>query len=194
MPRFVLTDLHPRVEAWERLRAENPGPIHYEAASVDATQVPRALSDGRARAIINVLHHLPPDLAGAVLRDAVNSKGIFVAEGFERKPWQFINFTFMGIPALLLNPLLSPERQFQKALLTWFTPIAVLASVWDGLVSTMRVYSEAELRKMVEPTGDAFVWTYGTYRFPPLGTGYFFKGVPNPNRASGRQEPRSAAS
>ena len=193
-PLFVLTDLHPRVERWEQVRAENPSSIQIEPKPVDATAVPPELGENRARAIINVLHHLPPDIAGAVLRDGVHSKGIFVAEGFERSPLQFANFAVAGLPALLLNPILSPERRVQKALLTWFTPIALLCSIWDGLVSTLRVYTEAELRRMVEPTGDAFLWTYGTYRFRPFGKGYYFYGVPNPKASGARQDPQGAAS
>jgi hypothetical protein len=64
-----------------------------------------------------------------------------------------------------------------KALLVWLTPIALAASIWDGLASTLRVYTEAELREMVAPLGDTFAWEYGTYAFAPFGRGYYFKGV-----------------
>jgi hypothetical protein len=51
--------------------------------------------------------------------------------------------------------------------------------VWDGLVSTLRVYTEAELREMVAPFGQDWEWTAGTFRYPPLGTGTWFRGVPS---------------
>ncbi len=177
-PHFLLSDLHPRIEVWRATELEHPETIRFEASPIDATSVPAALGHERARTMINVFHHLPPDIAGAVLRDAVSSKGIFIAEGFERSPLRFANFAFAGLPALLATPLLTPERNLQKALLTWLTPIGIGASIWDGLVSTMRVYTERELREMVAPTGDAFRWTYGTFPFPPFGRGYYFYGVP----------------
>ncbi|MGO8999706.1 MAG: hypothetical protein ACLQVI_40795 [Polyangiaceae bacterium] len=178
-PQFLLTDLHPRVEAWERARDEQPGVIDFEPSSVDATCIRRDLAEGRARSIINVLHHFPRELATAVLEDAVRgSRGVFVAEGFERNPLMFANFAVAGIPALVMNPLLSPKDRLAKAALTWLSPAAIAISMWDGLVSTMRVWSEDELREMVAPFGAKWRWEYGTYDYLPLGKGYYFYGVP----------------
>lgn len=178
-PRFVLTDLHPRPEAWAALAAALPSAISFEPASVDATRIPEPLARGRARSIINVLHHFPPSLAAAILEDAVRGgRGVFVAEGFERNPLQFANFAPAGLASLAVNPWLSPRDRLAKAALTYLTPLALGVSVWDGLVSTMRVYSEDELRAMVAPFGGGWDWHYGTYRYPPLGTGYYFYGLP----------------
>jgi hypothetical protein len=118
-------------------------------------------------------------LAAAILRDAAErSEGVFVAEAFSRNPLQFVNFGLAGLPALLANPVLSRRDRLAKVALTWLTPIALGASIWDGLVSTLRVYTEEELREMVAPCGDRFRWSYGTYTYPPAGTGYYFYGVP----------------
>jgi hypothetical protein len=178
-PRFLLTDLQPRVESWRRLRAAEPDAIDFIAEPVDATAIPWALAAGRPRTIINVFHHFPPPLARAILADAVKSSpGVFIAEGFERDPRQFLNFGPAGLPALLANPILSPRDRLAKALLTWATPIALLCGTFDGLVSTLRVYTEAELRAMVAPLDPTWRWTYGTYTYPPRGRGYYFWGVP----------------
>ena len=178
-PKFILTDLHPRVEAWTRARNEHPGMIDFEPSPVDASRIPSELGNGRARSIINVLHHFPRDLAAAILEDAVRgSRGVFVAEGFERNPLMFANFAVAGLPALFVNPVLSPKDRLAKAALTWLSPAALAISLWDGLVSTMRVWSESELREMVAPFGAKWQWEYGTYEYPPLGKGYYFHGVP----------------
>jgi len=176
-PQFLLTDLHPHPEIWERLREEHPT-VDFVRESVDATKIPAGLGAGRARVVINALHHFPPSLAAAILRGACDddSPGVFVAEGFERNPLLFAPFALAGLPALALGPLLSPRRNFQKALLAWLTPAALAASIWDGFVSTMRVYTEEELRAMVARI-DGFEWTYGTYGFAAGGRGYYFYGV-----------------
>ncbi len=177
-PRFLLTDLQPHPEAWGRVRDAHPGVIDFVPEPVDATRIPPELGRGRARVIINVLHHFPPAPAADIVRGACDgAPGVFIAEGFERSPLRFAPFAAAGLPALYLNPVLSPRHRVQKALLTWLTPAAVLASCWDGLVSTMRVYTEDELRAMVAPLGDAFTWRYGTYRFAPFGRPSFFYGV-----------------
>ena len=177
-PRFVLSDLNPQVSAWRAASEAYPDAISFEPSPVDATRVPPALGEGRARTLINVLHHLPPPLAASVLADAARgSAGVFIAEGFERNPLQFANFALAGLPALLLNPLLTDRDRLAKAALTWLTPAALAMALWDGLVSTLRVYTEGELRRMVAPSGDRFRWVYGTYRYPPFGTGYYFYGA-----------------
>jgi hypothetical protein len=177
-PRFLLTDLHPHAAAWKALKDARPSCIDYVEEPVDATRIPAGLGEGRARVIINALHHFPEGLAGAILRGAcADSPGVFVVEGFERNPLRFAAFARAGVPALYANPLLSPRRKLAKAMITWATPIALAASAWDGFVSTLRVYTEADLREMVAPLGDAFRWTYGTYDFSPGGRGYYFAGV-----------------
>jgi len=174
-PRFLLTDLMPHAEIWEAMAAHDPEAISFVREPVDATALPPALGAGSPRLIINALHHLPPAIAGAVLRAAcADSPGIFVAEGFERSPLHFLSMAPMALAAMLANPFLTPRNRVLKLLLL---PASIAAGVWDGLVSTMRVYSEAELREMVAPLGDRFEWEYGTYAFPLGGRGCWFRGV-----------------
>jgi len=54
--------------------------------------------------------------------------------------------------------------------------------LWDGVVSTLRVYDREQLEAMVAPLGDSFEWTFGRYRWPGNGLGYYFYGVPRPTR------------
>lgn len=178
-PRFVLTDLYPRPDSWRDARDAHPDHIDFVPEPVDATQIPEALAKGRARTIINALHHFPPDLVQAMFADAVkSSRGIFIAEAFERNPLQFLNLAPAGLAALLANPVLAKRDHLKRAALTWLSPIALGISTWDGVVSTLRVYTEADLRQIVAPLGDSFTWEYGHYRYPPFGKGTYFYGVP----------------
>ena len=178
-PRFVLTDLSPHPEAWTQAREAFPGVIDFEATPVDATRIPEALGRGRARVIINSLHHFPEEVTREVFADAVRCEApIFISESFERTPLGFASMMPAGLPALLMTPLLSPRDRLLKALLVWGSPVAVAVSLWDGVVSTLRVWSQAELEAMVAPLGDGYAWQYGTYAFPVGGKGYFFYGVP----------------
>jgi len=175
---LLLTDLFPRVDPWRALTRRHPGVIDYVAAPVDATRIPEALTRGRARVIINAFHHLPPSLARGVVADAIRARSpLFISEGFERNPLRFLPFSAAGIAALLASPVLAERDRLARAWLVWGTPIALAASAWDGIVSTMRVYTEAELREMTAGS-DTHTWTYGTYDFAPFGRGTYFYGVP----------------
>ena len=177
-PRFVLTDIHPSPAAWQALAAEYPEDITFEASPVDATAIPPAMANGRARIIMNALHHFPPDFARKLFADAVaSSSGIFIAEPFERNPLRLSPLMLTAFASFLATPFLARRRRLQKAL--WIlSTLGPLAALWDGVVSSLRVYDESELRAMVAPLGDSFVWTYGIHRHGLGGRGYYFCGVP----------------
>lgn len=174
-PRFLLTDLLPHPEVWDALRIADPDAIDFVTTSLDATGTPHDLGAGRVRTIINALHHLPPAAAGSMLRCACEeSPGVFVAEVFGRAPSRFPTIAVPGIAALAVTPFVSTRHRMVRALLL---PVTFAAAAWDVFVSTLRMYTEAELREMVAPVGKAFRWSYGTYSFPLGGRGYWFSGV-----------------
>lgn len=178
-PRFLLTDLNPQPEAWSAARAAFPGVIDCVNEPVDATRIPEAISRGRARVIINALHHLPPAIARGVFADAVaNDAPIFIAEGFDRDPLGFASMAPAGLAALAVTPFLSPHDRIKKTIFAYTSPALLLASAWDGIVSTLRIYDRADLEAMVAPLGGGFTWTFGHYTFPVGGRGHYFHGVP----------------
>jgi hypothetical protein len=178
-PRFILTDIHPHVETWEALKRKHPRYIDYVAEPIDGSAIQPELARGKVMAIINVLHHFRPSLAKKILHASLeHSAGLFVIEGFERTPLGFGPFIPAGLPALLVNPLLSPRRRLAKAAVTYLTPFAIGVSIWDGLVSTLRIHSEAELREMVAPLTERVAFEYGTYAIGSFGRGYYFTGAP----------------
>jgi hypothetical protein len=178
-PRFILTDLNPQIEAWQAAREAFPDEISFVGTPVDATAIRPEVAGGRARVIINSFHHFSPTLARRILADAVEgSAGVFIAEPWDRNPLRFASFLPIGVLALAANPLLTGRNRAQKALMTFASPVVVAASLWDGLVSTMRVYTREEMEEMVAPLGDRFEWTWGRHQFSLGGSGYYFYGVP----------------
>lgn len=180
-PRFLLTDILPHVDSWAKLRTELPECIDFIAEPVDATALPDSLSAGRARLILNAFHHFSPNLASRVLADAVSHKSpVFIAEPFERGLSGAVPFLPIGAVALFANPLLAQNHKLGKAALTWMTPCAAVAGLWDNFVSSLRVYSEEELRALVAPFGSDYLWTYGSYHYAFGGQGYYFYGLHRP--------------
>ncbi len=179
LPKFVITDLLPAVEAWAAVKAEfAPGVVEFVAQPVDITAIPAHLTG--ARLVINALHHFPPALAKRALLGACeNSPGVFVAEGLVRNPLSFAAMAPHGVCALMADPVLGSSHRVQRALFTWFSPLAIAASVWDGTVSSFRCYSEAELREFVAPLGNSWSWEFDEYEVNRLGRGTYFYGLPN---------------
>lgn len=182
--RFLLTDLQPQLEAWQTLRDAHAGALDFIAEPVDATAIPPALSTGRVRLIINALHHFSPPLVQAVFDDAIRSEApIFIAESFRRDPRGFLSFLIPGAPVLLTNALRA-KRPIAAALMT---PAAIAAALWDGLVSTLRVYEAPELRAFVQHSPPGWEWTFSEYPVPWGGTGTFFCGIPPRTTSASRR-------
>jgi len=178
-PRYLMTDLYPRVPLWTEATRRRPRSIDFIEDPVDATRIPASISRGRARVMVNAFHHFQPEMAGAILRDAVEQEAsILISESFERDPRGAFPMIPIGIPALLATPLLSPRNRLAKAAWTWLTPIALAAGAWDAIISTLRIYSESDLRDLVAPFGHGYRWKYGTYDYPFGGRGCYFQGVP----------------
>lgn len=179
-PRFLMTDLFPRVPLWAEAKERRPRSIDFIADPVDATAIPASMSEGRARVIVNAFHHFQPPLATAILRNAVESNAaILISECFERDPRGAFPLIPIGIPSLLATPLLSPRDRLAKAAWTWLTPFGLAAGTWDAIISTLRVYSERDLQGMVADFGGGYDWTYGTYSYPFGGRGCYFHGLPS---------------
>jgi hypothetical protein len=176
---FLMSDLYPAVSEWEPLCARNPR-LSFVPESVDATNIPKELGAGRVRVIINALHHFPPSLAREVLRGACESApAVFIAEGLVRNPLSFAAMGPVGLAALFATPALAKDKRLARAALTWLSPIALGASLWDGTVSSMRTYLPSELLEMTEDL-EGWSWTAGEYAHSwGLGAGTWYCGIRN---------------
>ncbi len=155
---FLMSDLFPQVAAWEALRSPQ---LDFVPDAVDATNIPPSLGAGRVRLIVNALHHFPPPLAREVLRGlcAGDSPGVFIAEGLVRSPLSFAAMSPVGLAALFATPLLAPRRRLAA---TALLPVSLAASIWDGTVSALRMYSPDELHAMVADL-PGWTWSSGEY-------------------------------
>lgn len=174
---FLMSDLYPAVPEWEPLCAANRR-LSFVAEPVDATRIPPHFGEGRVRVIINALHHFPPDVAREVLRGACeNAPGVFIAEGLVRNPLSFAAMGPVGILALMATPALAKDKNLARAAITWMSPVALGASIWDGTVSSMRTYLPDELREMTAEL-PGWTWTSGEYTHSRgLGSGNWFSGT-----------------
>lgn len=78
--RFILTDLYPHVQAWERISEKQPH-VSFIDRPVDARAGPRLTKDSTAKEcrLFNVcFHHFNDEDAVGILRDAVESADAFM--------------------------------------------------------------------------------------------------------------------
>ncbi len=177
-PTFVTSDLFPNLSRMDAVAARHPGRVHVIREAVDATDVPSEI-DQPARTIISAFHHFQPDLARGILVDCVaKRRPVFILEPFPRELLRLVSISCSAFFPLLLNPLTAERGRLQKALFTYVIGAIPLAGVWDAIISTCRVYSEAELREMVADSGSGFEWEYREVPYSMGGRAVVFYGVP----------------
>jgi hypothetical protein len=136
---------------------EAGGHVTVEPLPVDATRVPARL--GGLRTIFNAFHHFRPPLARRILEDAFSARQpIAVFELVGREPAPLVGILFSPLVALFVMPFVKPRR-WTTFLFTYLLPVLPLFILWDGLVSCLRVYSEPELRALVDGL-EAPDWTW----------------------------------
>lgn len=182
-----LTDKYPNVAALGRLAETTPG-LRFEAESVDATDVPARLTGFRT--IFTAFHHFRPDAARTILAAAVRDRqGILVAEPGPRSPAALAMQTLVPLAVLLLTPAIRPFR-WSRLFWTYLVPVLPLAIVFDGVVSSLRIYTPAEMLAMGrEVGGDEYEWEAGLERGSgsPLPTPFLI-GVPRSAKGSGEAD------
>lgn len=158
---ILLTDKYPNLPAFEKASSASHGALGFEAASIDAMDVPAGLEGFRT--VFAAFHHFNPEQATRILRDAVDKNaGIGVFEYTERNRFWFMRafrspFLFWKTAPAALVPL-TPGKLFWIYVL----PLPVLLFAWDSLVSCLRTYTEQELRSMVESIPSAgYEWEIG---------------------------------
>jgi hypothetical protein len=157
----VMTDLYPNVPRLTYAAQRSPVPARAHAAPVDACAVPRELQGFRL--ICNAFHHLPEPVATAALADAVAARqGFALLELVSRDVPGFLQVVFGCAIQLLAMPFVRPFR-WQRLLFTYVLPVIPLATLWDGIVSCLRIYAPDELRALVAkvPDHDAYDWDIG---------------------------------
>ena len=157
----TLTDKFPNLEAWQQIQTESENAISFIEKSVDATNVPENLTG--VRTLFSSFHHFKPEQAQAILQDAVNKKqaiGIFEGSG---KQYHELLFAGLFFPVLMLGitPFIRPFK-FSRLFFTYLIPAIPVFTLWDGVVSVLRMYSPKMLSEMTQKlTGPPYVWKTG---------------------------------
>jgi hypothetical protein len=156
--RILLTDFAPDASF-----TSSSSMISYDARSIDARDIPADLKG--VRVFYGSFHHFDPPEAKVILDAALRAnEPIAIFEGTER--------SFRGIAVCLLIPILvliiMPQiRPFRLLwiVLTYLIPVLPAVILWDGLVSSLRSYTQKEMGAFVESL-KAYEWEVGVLSGP----------------------------
>jgi len=164
--RILLTDFYPNTSAFEYTKKQSDN-FDYIATPVDAMHVPENLKGLRTQFLS--FHHFRPEDARQILQNAVDAQNaIAIFEGQERSVASIVAMVFSPISVLLTAPFIRPFK-LGRIIFTYLIPIVPLAVLWDGIVSALRTYSEAEMHELVSKLSDkdSFEWEIGRTKSGP---------------------------
>jgi hypothetical protein len=162
--KITLSDLFPSELTYEYLSKGTHGGISYISMPVDASSVPSELKGYRT--IFSGFHHFEKEKARQVLKDAVEAKqGIAIFDGGNRNFWMVLLLIFTHPVLLFLcTPFFKPFR-ISRLVFTYLIPIIPICTIWDGIISILRLYSPDEMMQIAkEIDNDQYIWISGKVR------------------------------
>ena len=155
----TLTDLFPYKEWINPLqKSKQNQKLKYHPQAINAKNVPSDMVG--CRTLFESFHHVTPDEATHILRDAVQSKQPIAVFEFQR-PSLFHAITTYPINLVPISSwlhLFHTPFSWKKLFLT-IVPIIPFIIVLDGIVSVLRTYSTEELRDVATKAGcEGYRW------------------------------------
>ena len=164
--QILLTDYFPYNDALA-LAKRTTDNIDFIKTPVDARNVPNHLKG--LRTLFLSFHHFKPEDAQIILQNAVDSKSaIAIFEGQERSFVSLLAMFLSPVSVLLTTFFIKPFK-WKRLLFTYIIPLVPLFVWWDGIVSSLRTYSEEEMLAMINElkNKDDFEWEVGRIRSGP---------------------------
>jgi len=164
--KILLTDFYPNKTAFEYTKCKTDN-IDYLLEPVDARNVPTKLKGLRTQFLS--LHHFKPEDAKKILQNAVDTKScIAIFEAQERSFASLLAMFFSPISVLFTTPFIRPYK-FGRIVFTYIIPIVPLFVMWDGIVSSLRTYSEKEMKELISSVEnhESFDWEIGRKKSGP---------------------------
>ena len=170
-----LTDYYPNIPAFEALQSKTNDAITFERDSVDARS-----ADIPANSIVTMLlafHHFTPEDATQILQNAIRQDAPIVIFEIQQRSLFDVLLMLVHFPICwLITPFMRPS--LTHLLFTYLIPIIPFCIVWDGMVSSLRTYTQRELNELMSHTQQAYTWETGTAHHPLHNISYCV-GIPN---------------
>ena len=156
---ITLSDKYPNIPAFEEINRITNGGIKYINTSIDALDVPAYIKG--VRTMFSAFHHFTPAQAELILKNAVeNDAPVAFFDGAGNKFIIALSIALLH-PFIFFfaTPFIKPFR-FSRLFFTYIIPLIPVTTIWDGIASAFRFYSEPEIRSLVK-NFPAYTWETG---------------------------------
>lgn len=165
-PSLIMTDLFPNLKYAESINKNNSSDFRYETEPVDAKDVKPEMKG--LRTMVGSLHHMEPEIARAILKNAMEARQPFLAfeisdNSYPKALW-WLAIPFNIISSLFVSAMARPYS-FRQFLFTYLIPIIPITFAWDGAVSNARTYTLKDMDILLEGLqSDDYSWEKGVIK------------------------------
>jgi len=159
--KIVVSDMYPSELTYQFLSEKTQGGISGIKTSVDAANVHTDIKGFRT--IFSGFHHFEKTKAKDVIKNAVEAgAGIAIFDGGNKSLGMILIIIIVHpVMLLLCTPFFMPFR-LSRYIFTYLIPIIPFCTIWDGIISIIRLYSPDELLQIARnATNGNFIWTSG---------------------------------
>jgi hypothetical protein len=163
--KFTLSDKFPNLESYRNVQQRNGTRINYISESVDVLEC-YAHREG-FRTMFSAVHHFKPAQVKTILSNITSSgKPLAFFDG-GNKSWFMILLILVIHPLLFFfcTPFIRPFR-WDRLLFTYVLPIIPLYTIWDGIVSILRLHTPEQLNVLARAVDldQKYHWQHGKAR------------------------------
>ena len=169
---FVLTDIHPHLEAWERA-AKKSDHLKFIRSSIDAGDAPKnilALATGDEtrqqkkvfRLFSLAFHHFDEPDARRILQNTLETSSGFGIFELQDRTFEGLFTCLMLGPSLWLGSWYWFWGDWTHLFWTYVIPVVPFVVVFDGLISCVRMRSGEEVMTLMEGLRGKKGWRFET--------------------------------
>jgi hypothetical protein len=161
--KFILSDKFPNVEAYKSIKQRTDSRITYIDGPVD---ILKDNSDLRGlRTMFSAVHHFHPKQVRAIISKITESGMPLAFFDGGSKSWSMVLLILIVHPImfLLFTPFIRPFK-WSRLLFTYLIPIIPLYTIWDGIVSILRLHTPEQLSELAYAADkeQKYDWKHGT--------------------------------
>ncbi len=163
--KIVLSDKYPNIPAYKKLKQASNNKIDYDSQSLDVLQMD-AKTKG-IRTMFSAIHHFKPNDVRAIFKNVINSEmPVCIFDSGDKHVGTIFSILFFHpILFFFCTPFIRPFK-LSRVIFTYCIPIIPIYTIWDGIVSILRLYNPKELMKIATSidTNRSYHWECGKLR------------------------------
>lgn len=162
---YLLSDLEPRLNLYQKIKERNPGRIDFVPYPVDMGEAD-GIFQGRAVTVITTFHELDQRNAQNLIDNLLRwSQGFLILEPFNKSARQLPRLALLFLYFWLAPFYIRPWR-FSSFFFTWIWPVLPFFHWHDGVVSLLRSYQKSDFLQMLQ-NGSAAGWEWEVAHLGP---------------------------